>query len=281
MEELIHTIQSHKFHYLEWGKKNHTTIICLHGLGNSASSFAEMAQLLLRDYRILSFDNPGHGKTFPFENEDDYLFSNLAKWYNNVFQQVVEKPFYILGHSLGADIALHYAKQYPDQIKGVILLDGGYTFPDFQDDMTLSKVYDGWEHYMNHSSVFDTWINVKQEYQQYTQRWNKKIENIVSTFFNKQDKYELILSKFTVMSIMRAYFEESFTITYPYIKSPLILFHATLPEELTNSRNRGITLLKQNVKDVTVVSMNNTNHMVHWDDPVEVAGKILNWLDEL
>lgn len=133
-------------HYYEWGTNEKTTMVCLHGLANTGAVFSELAEYLKDEYHLISFDSPGHGKTSSFKKETDYLFSNLADWYDNVFQQIVQEPFYILGHSWGADIALHYAKKYPEKIKGVILLDGGYTFPDFQEDMTFLKVYDAWDH---------------------------------------------------------------------------------------------------------------------------------------
>ncbi|PDY25851.1 alpha/beta hydrolase [Bacillus cereus] len=274
------TIEGLDVHYYELGNNTKPTIVCLHGLGNSGAVFSELAEYLEDDFHILSFDNPGHGRTAPFVNENGYLFSNIAKWYNNVFQQVLKAPFYILGHSWGADIALHYAKMYPEKIKGIILLDGGYTFPDFQEDMTFSKVYDGWNDYMENSSVFDTWHDVIGEYKQYTERWNEKIEQMVQTLLNKKEKYELINSKFTVLSIIKAFFKESFTTTYPYIKSPLILIHATLPEDLNNARRTGINKLKQHIENVTIVSMEETGHMVHWDNPKKVANEIHNWVSK-
>ncbi|WP_176535834.1 alpha/beta fold hydrolase [Bacillus cereus] len=280
MKDINLTIEGLDVHYYELGNNTKPTIVCLHGLGNSGAVFSELAEYLEDDFHILSFDNPGHGRTAPFVNENGYLFSNIAKWYNNVFQQVLKAPFYILGHSWGADIALHYAKMYPEKIKGIILLDGGYTFPDFQEDMTFSKVYDGWNDYMENSSVFDTWHDVIGEYKQYTERWNEKIEQMVQTLFNKKEKYELINSKFTVLSIIKAFFKESFTATYPYIKSPLILIHATLPEDLNNARRTGINKLKQHIENVTIVSMEETGHMVHWDNPKKVANEIHNWVSK-
>ncbi|MBS4199297.1 alpha/beta hydrolase [Bacillus sp. FJAT-49732] len=281
IRELFFEIEGYNVHYYEWGKCNKPAIVCLHGLGNSASAFFEMAEYLEENYYILAFDSPGHGKTPPFKNKDEYLFSKLVKWYDHVFQHVLKEPFYILGHSWGADIALHYAKYNSEKIKGVILLDGGYTFPDFQEDMTFSKVYNGWKYYMDHSSVFESWEDVAREYKQFTQRWNEKIELMVSTLFNKYEKYELITSKFTVLSIIKAFFKESFITTYPYIKSPLILIHSTLPMDLENARKRGINELRRNVKDVTIVSMDETNHMVHWEHPEKVASEIHSWQTKL
>ncbi|MGE7693645.1 alpha/beta fold hydrolase, partial [Lysinibacillus sp. NPDC094177] len=67
---------------------------------------------------------------------------------------------------------------------------------------------------------------------------------------------------------------------YPYIKSPLILIHATLPKELINARRTGINKLKQHIENVTIVSMEATNHMVHWDNPEKVANEILTWVSK-
>lgn len=266
-------------HYYEWGDQGNPTIVCFHGLCNSGASFFELAKYLENEYHVLSFDSPGHGKTSPLQKEEEYLFSNLANWYENVLQEVVNEPFYILGHSWGADLALHFAKQYPGKGKGVILLDGGYTFPDFQEDMTFENVYDGWNDYMDNLSVFNTWEDVEKEYQSYTKRWNESIEEMVVTMFKEKGNFELLTSKFTVLSIIKAFFKEGFPSTYPYIKSPLLLIHATEPEELSSARVKGISELNRQVDDVTIVSMKETGHMVHWDHPDVVGDEIKQWID--
>ncbi|WP_409291328.1 alpha/beta fold hydrolase [Peribacillus sp. SCS-37] len=281
MKQSTVRIEGKNVHYYEWGTKNNPAIICFHGLGNSGASFSELAEHLNEHYHIISFDNPGHGKTSSFEKEEEYLFSNIANWYNRVLQLVISGPFYILGHSWGADIALHYAKQFPEKVKGIILLDGGYTFPDYQDDMTFSKVYEGWEHYLDHSSVFNTWTEVENEYKAYSKRWNETIEYMVSANFTKKNTYELISSKFSVLSIIKAFFKEGFTTTYEYIKSPLLLIHATLPIELEHAREKGINHLKQSISDVTIIPMDETGHMVQWDDPGFVADEIHKWIKKL
>lgn len=47
---------------------------------------------------------------------------------------------------------------------------------------------------------------------------------------------------------------------------------------LFNARIAGITKLKQNIKDVTIVSMKETNHMVHWDNTQKIANATHNWI---
>ncbi|KFN03510.1 alpha/beta hydrolase family protein [Bacillus clarus] len=54
-------------HITDWGNKNKPVIFCLHGLGSTSLSFIEIAEQLKEDYRLISIDAPGHGKTGTFE----------------------------------------------------------------------------------------------------------------------------------------------------------------------------------------------------------------------
>jgi len=260
------------------GNSEKPTIVCLHGLaGNAMYSFSELSKLLCDHFQLLLIDQPGHGKSTSFDKEEDYRFSSLASWYDRVFASLLNKPFYLLGHSWGADVGLHYAKYYPEKVKGVILLDGGFTFPEFQEDMTFEVAYNGWKSYMDQAK-YDTWNDVIREYRTFTKRWNDTIEQSVSYIFMKKEKYELIASKFTVLSIIKAFFEEPFTTTYSFIKSPLLLLHATETVELEEARTKGISQLKNDIKDASVISLDRTGHMIQWDKPEEVSLEIIKWI---
>lgn len=267
--------------YFETGDRQNPTIVCLHGLaGSAAYSFLELSKKLSTHFHLILIDQPGHGKTTAFRNEEDYIFSNLAKWYEKLFDSLLDKPFYILGHSWGADCALHYAKHFPDRIKGIILLDGGFTFPEFQEEMTFNAAYEGWNNYLDHA-MYHNLDEIFNEYRTFTKRWSTDIEQSVPTIFIKNEKYELIASKFTVLSIIKAFFEEPFSTTYPYIKSPLLLIHAAEPKELEEARKIGISRLRKDILDSTIISLNNTGHMVQWDQPDEVSSEIMKWVNHI
>lgn len=278
MENIILELDGAKLSYFAAGDYNNPTIVCLHGLAGSAYySFAELSKKLSNHFHLILIDQPGHGKSASFKNEEDYLFSNLASWYEKVFDSILDKPFFILGHSWGADVALHYAKHYPEKIKGVILLDGGFTFPEFQEEMTFSIAYEGWNTYIDNAKYSD-WEEILGEYSTFTKRWNSTIEQSVTSIFTKKEKYELIASKFTVLAIIKAFFEEPFTTTFPYIKSPLLLVHATEPKELQAAREKGISQLKIDIKESTIIKIKDTGHMIQWDKPDEVSSEIIKWV---
>lgn len=50
-------------HITEWGNNEKPVIFCLHGLGSTSLSFIEIAEELKEEYRFISVDAPGHGKT--------------------------------------------------------------------------------------------------------------------------------------------------------------------------------------------------------------------------
>lgn len=268
--------------YYECGDNRNPTIFCLHGLaGNGGYSFGDLIPRLKDHFHLIILDSPGHGKTSPFLKESDYLFSNLAMWVKKIVEQVIEWPFYILGHSWGADAALHFTRFYPEKVLGLILLDGGFTFPQNQPEMTFDYAYGGWDNYMN-QSVFNNEEEIFQEYQTYTSQWDSCKEKYTASLFKKRQdgKFELITSKFTVLSIIKAFFKEPFAEAYPFIKVPTFLIHAALPATMDEARTRGIHQMRLHIEDVSIQVIEDSSHMIQWDNPEKTGSLITNWINE-
>ncbi|ANU09516.1 alpha/beta hydrolase [Planococcus antarcticus DSM 14505] len=276
------TTQDGIVNYYEYGDAKSPSIICLHGLaGNGLYSFEELIFLLEGKFHLIVLDSPGHGKTPPFSEEADYLFSNVATWLHQVIEKIVFGPFYIIGHSWGADVALHFTRLYPENVLGLVLLDGGFTFPQNQPEMTFDYAYTGWNDYME-KSVFVDEEEIFQEYRTYTNRWNFRKETYAASLFNKRQdgEFELAASKFTVLAIIKAFFKEPFTEAYPFIKVPTLLLYAELPKSLDASRAKGIGQLRSHIEDVSVKAITGSSHMVQWDEPEQTAAIISKWLNE-
>lgn len=80
-------------HITEWGENNKPVIFCLHGLGSTSLSFIEIAEELKEEYRLISIDAPGHGKTPPFERTEDNEMQNLANWLNEIMNELKIEHF--------------------------------------------------------------------------------------------------------------------------------------------------------------------------------------------
>jgi pimeloyl-ACP methyl ester carboxylesterase len=103
----------------EWGDPTQAGILLWPGLGSTAAYFSAIAPLL--PGRVLAADPPGFGRS---PAPDAYTYDGLVDAARAV---IVEHGCRALvGHSLGADLALGVANEPPDGLKAVVLIDGGY-----------------------------------------------------------------------------------------------------------------------------------------------------------
>ncbi|WP_064092032.1 alpha/beta fold hydrolase [Rossellomorea aquimaris] len=280
MESHFKQIGDRNVHYYVGGEPGKPTLICFHGLTGSSESFLELAEYLKNDFHIYLFDQPGHGQTDPFHEENDYLFSSMAHYYKELFKEILlNKPFYLVGHSWGGDTGLHYASCFPKSVKGLIMLDGGFTFPHYQEDMSFKKTSEAWEDFIEHFT-FNSYEEMFNQYKLYTRRWNSKLEKVTLATFQKTSPYQLISTKETCISIIRAFFQEPFYEAYTDVKCPLLLIHASEPAELHEARKKGIRALQHDVKEVKVIEWQG-GHNLHWDDPQGIGECIMKFVQKI
>lgn len=277
MKEFDVMVDNHSFKAYELGDNSLPTLVCLHGMTGNSNSFLELRKYLVEDFHIILLDLPGHGETNPLKLESDYQFTSLANRIYQVIHTLVNNNFYILGHSWGADLELHIAKKFPDKIEGLVLIDGGYVFPEMTEGLTKEKALSDWSEYIE-SSKYSSWGEIVNTYKDYTTKpWNKKLDSIISSNFIKSyDHYVLRADRYSLLAIIKAFYLEPCSTTYKNIECPVLLFHSTLPN-YDISRQKGIEKIKNDLKMVKVIGIENTKHNVHWDYPEKVATEILNW----
>lgn len=103
----------------EWGDPGQAGILLWPGLGSTAAYFSAVAPLL--PGRVLAADPPGFGGS---PAPDAYSYEGLVDAARAVI--VASGCRALVGHSLGADLALGVANDPPDGLKAVVLIDGGY-----------------------------------------------------------------------------------------------------------------------------------------------------------
>lgn len=274
------TVDDYTFHGYEFGDANLPSLVCFHGLTADSKSFFGLIEYLIDDFHIILLDNPGHGESQPLNVEQDYMFSFLAKRVDRVIHKITNEPFYILGHSWGADLALNYTKVFPNKVRGIILVDGGYVFPEQAEGMTEVKALVGWREYID-SSKYSSWDEVIKEYENYTtKQWDTQLDSMVaSNFIKVNDTYVLKADEFSILATIKAFYKEPCSTTYGSIECPVLLFHATIPAT-DLSRSKGIQKIKKDINDIKVIGIDNTKHNIHWDCPDTVADEILLWKQE-
>lgn len=125
-------IDGRQMHFAVTGNRNDTTLLFIHGTPGSWTAFSGYLQdtALYNRFRLISIDRPGFGYSdfgMPLNLE------NQALLVGKLIQRVSNgKHICLVGHSLGAPLAIKLAADYPSLISSVVLLSGSV-------DPTLEK----------------------------------------------------------------------------------------------------------------------------------------------
>ena len=124
----------------ELGAGNSDLVFLLHGWESNAGSLSKFAyQLAENNYRVISFDLPGHAKCIS-------SYTNLAEC-KNAFTNVIEfvkpkKPFSVLSHSFGSAVSAYTLSNLTYKIDKLVFLTSPNSileiFTDFKKLIGLS-----------------------------------------------------------------------------------------------------------------------------------------------
>ena len=102
------------------------TVILINGGGDTIDTeWTKIIPLLSKMTSILAYDRPGQIKSAPLAN----LRPVTAKAVVNTLRQLLYKlhikpPYVLVAHSSGALYAQYFARNYPNQIKGLVIING-------------------------------------------------------------------------------------------------------------------------------------------------------------
>lgn len=110
------------YSYLENKPSNKTgTIVMLHGFSASKENWLRFAVPLSDKFHLIALDLKGHGQSsgtisdnFSIQDQVNYLYDFL--------QTLNLKEVFLIGNSMGGAIASLYAANFPEQVKGIVLI---------------------------------------------------------------------------------------------------------------------------------------------------------------
>ncbi|MBD3228201.1 MAG: alpha/beta fold hydrolase [Candidatus Lokiarchaeota archaeon] len=119
-----------KIFYQFWIPERPKAILqIVHGFGEHSGRYLNVINKLLPlNYGVYANDHRGHGKSSGtrtyVDSFDQYVedVNTLNKIIRNKHPDI---PIFMLGHSMGSIIAIHYVKKYQDNLKGFILSGTG------------------------------------------------------------------------------------------------------------------------------------------------------------
>lgn len=123
-------------------------VVLIHGIAASLNDWQFLLpELAARGFRAFALDLLGHGDSPKPEDPQDYqfeaIFGHLAGWMASL---KFDQPAILVGHSLGGYFSLQYAIQYPEKVKGLILVDPYYAPGQLSPVLRAINGKPGWAH---------------------------------------------------------------------------------------------------------------------------------------
>lgn len=115
------------------------TIIIDTALGSCSAEWWHIARTLSEKYQVIVYDRAGYGNSTSsnLERSPENITGELKELLSKVG---VKNPIILVGHSQGGYYAAQYALQFPEKVKGLVLLDPATPFDnEFKDNLSEAE----------------------------------------------------------------------------------------------------------------------------------------------
>ena len=99
-----------------------TSLLFIHGVGLRLESWSAQLKYLKHYFDVIAIDLPGHGES-DFQTSNNINIDFYTRMIKSFADEIIQKKFIIIGHSLGALIAIDYAIKYKNDCNGIVALN--------------------------------------------------------------------------------------------------------------------------------------------------------------
>jgi 2-succinyl-6-hydroxy-2,4-cyclohexadiene-1-carboxylate synthase len=265
-------------------------IIFLHFSGSNLMMWQRTIPYFKDRYRLILVDLRGHGKSDRPEN--GYHMDEMAKDVIGVMEHLELEGAHIIGSSIGAEVGLSMAANYPEKVLTLVL------------DGALSNEY----------GPYGTWDGTKQAFEAYVAEqlekignapdaiyasmdeliddrralfekygwWNEYLETMVryDAWQTEDGKYARGMGKTANLNYMRDYYQYRFEDYYSKVNCPLLML---AEKDSEDAREKAAMLgLKGLAKQAEIVEIKDWAHPYMWFlEPKGAIDAILKFLDRV
>jgi pimeloyl-ACP methyl ester carboxylesterase len=119
-------VHGHKHAFVRVGSG--PPLLLLHGIGNSAQTWAGVVNRLAASHTVIAPDLLGHGSSA--KPRGDYSVAGYANGLRDLLSVLDIEQATVVGHSLGGGIALQFAYQFPERCERLALVGTGGLGPE-------------------------------------------------------------------------------------------------------------------------------------------------------
>lgn len=111
-----------RVHVRDEGPRDAPVLILLHGSNSDLQTWQPWVDRLGTRYRIVRFDQIGHGLTGPNPTRD-YSDAAFVGTLDRLMRKLAIGKFVLAGSSMGGGVAWRYALAHPERLNGLVLID--------------------------------------------------------------------------------------------------------------------------------------------------------------
>ncbi|MBN1799758.1 MAG: alpha/beta hydrolase [Spirochaetales bacterium] len=251
-----------RLHYVQ-GPRNGPPVVLVHGLSDCWQTFLTLIPFLYPYYTIYAPDLRGHGSS---DRTDSYKILDYAGDIRELLSRLFDEPVCLIGHSLGAAIALYLAATHPEKCKSVTLIDP-FVFDDIVHDENFRSYFTGClEAVTKHNDVLSLFNAIKE----------------TGALAKKRALDLFRLDKGTITAVLEKRVFQGFELQrlLPAVSCPALLLRGN-PDREGHITEAKADCLQKNLKDCAVEYLETASHVVHLDEPMKTAQYILFFLAAL
>jgi len=97
-----------------------TTLLLLHGYGESLMGYRAVFDALARHYRVIAVDLPGFGLSD--KPDESYDLASYQRRLGDFLERWTRGPVVVVGHSMGGEVAAALALDHPERVSAAVLI---------------------------------------------------------------------------------------------------------------------------------------------------------------
>jgi pimeloyl-ACP methyl ester carboxylesterase len=282
-QETFITANGLNFHVLDWGGHS-AWLVCLHGLASQAHIWDLVAPLLSDSFHVVAIDQRGHGLSD--KPDSGYDWATVTSDLDAILSAQQIDRAVLAGHSWGGNVALQYAVDHPDRVRGLALIDGGFLQVGDRFDWPST------EKFLEPPDLIGTPLDELRAGMKLWMgaAWSPEAEAITLQNFEVRADGTIAphLKKSNHMQVVRAIWEHRPAELWARVQCPVLMIPAVAPKphdertrDALENKRRNIAVAEQHLKRSQTIWMTDTIHDVPLQRPAELAQTIRKFAADL